>query len=102
MRQNKKIIVLKMEFDLVDWKDDTYVPSYDEISSTLKVLSAYRQEPEGFTKSQTKIITKWLKENSIEKFLKAKQLAERHQAMLAEDNEISSDYRFFKRLNTNH
>ena len=52
MRQNKKIIVLKMEFDLVDWKDDTYVPSYDEISSTLKVLSAYRQEPEGFTRGK--------------------------------------------------
>ena len=104
MRQklSKKTIVVKMEFDLVDWADDTYVPNYDEIASTLKLISMYKHEPEGFNKAQVKIINKWLKENSVEKFLKAKTLAERHQAMLAEDGEIANDMMWTKRINTNH
>ena len=101
-KQNKKIVVVNMEYDLVNWPDDTYIPNYLEISSTLKLISMYKREPEGFNKTQTKIITKWLKENSVEKFVKAQTLAEKHQAMLAEDGEIANDMMWTKRINTNH
>ena len=102
MRQNKKTITVKMEFDLVDWLDDTTVPEFSEVSSTLKIISMYRQTPEVFTKGQTKLIARWLNKNSVEKFLRAKFVAEKHQAMLAEDGEFANDMMWTKRINTNH
>ena len=103
MRKNrKKTIVIKMEFDLVDWTDDTYVPEFSEVASTLKVISIYRQAPESFTKAQTNMITKWLSKNSIDKFVKAKTLAEKHQAMFEEDCEFANDMMWTKRINMNH
>jgi hypothetical protein len=101
-KQTKKTIVVKMEFDLVDWIDDTHVPEFSEVASTLKVISMYKQAPESFTKSQTKVITSWLNNNSIEKFVKAKNLAEKHQALLAEDAEFADALMWTKRINTNH
>ncbi|MCI4435779.1 MAG: hypothetical protein JHC33_03065 [Ignisphaera sp.] len=101
-KQTKQTIVIKMEFDLVDWTDDTYIPAFAEVASTLKVISMYRQTPESFTKAQTGIITSWLKKNSVEKFVKAKMLAEKHQAMFEEDCEIANDMMWTKRVNTNH
>ena len=91
-----------MEFDLVDWLDDSHVPEFSEVASTLKVISMYKQTPESFTKTQTQVITKWLSKNSIEKFVKAKTLAEKHQAMLAEDSEFADALMWTKRINTNH
>ncbi len=100
--QTKKIIVVKMQFDLVDWRDDTYIPNYEEIASTLKIISIFKGEPSCFNKAQSKIISKWLKENSVEKFVKAKVLAEKHQAMLAEDCELADAIMWTKRINMNH
>ncbi len=102
MKTKKKSIVLKMEFDLVDWTDNSYVPSFSEISSTLKIISIYKQTPEVFTKNQTKILTSWLKKNSITKFVKAKELAEKHQALLEEDGQFAFGSMWIKRFNTNH
>lgn len=101
-RTKKKTIVIKMEFDLVDWVDDTYVPEFSEVASTLKIISIYRQTPEVFSKGQTKVINSWLKKNSIDKFVKAKTLAEHHQALLEEDAAIASDMMWVKRINMNH
>ena len=101
-KQNKKTLIVRMEFDLVDWFDDTTVPTFDEIASTLKVISMYKREPEGFNKSQTKIINNWLKENSVEKFITAKTQAERQQAMFAHDIEFATDMMWSKRINVNH
>lgn len=91
-----------MQFDLVDWLDDTHVPAFEEVASTLKIISIYKQAPETFTKGQSKAIDKWLSKNSIEKFLRAKLKAELHQAILAEDNAIASDMMWTKRINMNH
>ena len=91
-----------MEFDLVDWFDDSHVPEFSEVASTLKVISIYKQAPETFTKGQTKVITRWLEKNSIEKFIKAKNQAEYHQAMLSADAEFASDMMWTKRINMNH
>ena len=102
MKQTKRTLVLKVGFTLVDWVDDTHVPEFCDVAETLKIISMYRQTPEVFTKGQTKIINKWLTKNSVEKFLKAKHQAEKHQAMLAEDGEIASDMMWSRRLNTNH
>ena len=102
MTSAKKTIVIKMEFDLVDWCDDKYVPEFSEVASTLKVISMYKQCPESFTKSQTKSITKWLSKNSIEKFIKAKHTAERHQALLEQDSEFAEELMWTRRINTNH
>ena len=101
-RQTKKTIIVKMEFDLVDWIDDTHVPPFEEVASTLKVISIYKQAPETFTKGQSKVIDKWLSKNSIDKFVKAKNLAEYHQALLAADGEIASEMLWTKRINMNH
>jgi hypothetical protein len=98
----KKKIVMKMEFDLVDWTDDTHVPEFSEVSSTLKIISMYRQSPEAFTKGQTKVIVSWLKKNSVDKFIKAKNLAEYHQAILAEDAQFATEMMWTKRINRDH
>ena len=101
-KPSKKTIVLKMEFDLVDWTDDTHVPEFSEVASTLKIISIYRQAPESFNKAQTGIITSWLKKNSVEKFIKAKMLAEKHQAQFQEDCEFANDMMWTKRVNRDH
>lgn len=98
----KKTIVIKMQFDLVDWVDDNHVPPFEEVASTLKVISIYKQAPETFTKGQSKVIDKWLSKNSIEKFQLAKARAELHQAILVEDGAIAADMMWTKRINMNH
>ena len=102
MTSTKKTIVVKVEFDLVDWCDDKYVPEFSEVASTLKVISMYKQSPDIFTKGQTKHITNWLSKNSIEKFVKAKYAAERHQALLEQDAEFAEEIMWNRRINTNH
>ena len=102
MKSPKKTLVIKMEFDLVDWLDDKYIPEYSEVASTLKVISLFRQAPETFTKGQTKVIDRWLSKNSIEKFLRAKFTAEKHQVILEKDEEFATEMMWTKRVNTNH
>jgi hypothetical protein len=102
MKATKKKIVIKMEFSLVDWLDDTTVPAFDEVTETLKIISMYKQSPEAFNKAQTKIITRWLNKNSVTKFLKAKAQAEYHQALLEEDGQIATEMMWTKRINMNH
>ena len=102
MKPTKKTITISMEFDLVDWLDDTHIPDFSEVASTLKVISIYRQSPEAFTKGQTKSITRWLSKNSVEKFIRAKYSAERHQALLDKDAQFATELMWTKRANTNH
>jgi hypothetical protein len=91
-----------MEFDLVDWLDESHVPDFSEVASTLKIISMYRQTPEAFNKGQIKAITQWLNKNSVPKFVNAQRQAERHQALLDEDAQFASDMMWTKRINTNH
>ena len=102
MKPIKKILVIKMEFDLVDWFDDKHIPEFSEVASTLKVISMFRQAPESFTKGQTNSIKRWLQKNSIEKFVKAKVAAEKHQALLEQDEEFATEIMWTRRTNTNH
>lgn len=102
MKTKKKEIVIKMSFDLVSWTDDTTVPAYSDVSSTLKIISLFRQTPEVFTKGQTKIIDSWLKKNSVEKFVAAKINAEKHLAILQQDNDFATEMMWTKRINQNH
>lgn len=102
MKPTKKKIVIKMEFSLVDWLDDTTVPAFNEVVETLKIISIYRQNPEAFNKVQTKIIDRWLTKNSVVKFLGAKAKAEYHQALLEEDGAIANEMMWTKRINMNH
>lgn len=103
MKSNKKSsIVLKINFELVDWMDNTTVPNFAEISSTLKVISYFQQTPEIFTKGQTKLVIGWLKRNSVDKFITAKHTAEHHQELLNQDLELTSEFLWTKRINMNH
>ncbi|MCI4437620.1 MAG: hypothetical protein JHC33_12510 [Ignisphaera sp.] len=102
MKITKKKIVIKMEFDLVDWLDDTTVPAFAEVASTLKIISMYNQSPEAFNKRQVKDITRWLNKNSVEKFVNAQKQAERHQALLKAEGQLAAEFMWTKRINTDH
>jgi len=105
-KQTKKItkrtITLKMEFDLVDWLDSSYVPAFDELASTLKIISLFNQNPSTFDADQTKIITQWLTKNSVEKFSQAYNDAIRHQALLKEEGSRAWDSMWTRRTNVDH
>ena len=102
MKALKKTIVIKMEFDLVDWVDDKYIPPFAEVASTLKIISMYKQSPEAFNKAQVKHITRWLSKNSVEKFVSAHNQAERHLALLQAEGQLATEFMWTKRINMNH
>jgi hypothetical protein len=102
MKSTKKTIVIKMEFDLVDWLDDTTVPEFADVASTLKVISMYKQAPEAFNKAQSKVIDRWLNKNSVEKFMSAQKQAERHLALLQAEGQLATEFMWTKRINMNH